>query len=69
MFLKKLLAVVHRATDNEVDERIPGKAELIFLELINDIFQLHRTGVGICKGNTLDLNSGSTWFVSRSKHR
>ena len=40
------------------------KLKLIFLELFNDTFQLHRTGVGICKGNTLDLNSGSTWFVS-----
>jgi len=36
-----------------------------FLEVFNDTFQLHRTRVGICRGNTLDLNSGCTWFVSR----
>jgi hypothetical protein len=69
MLLKKLQAVVYRATENEVDEKFRVKLKLIFLELLNDTFQLHRTGVGICKGNTLELNLGSTWFVSRAKQR
>lgn len=34
VFLKKLQAVVYRATDNEVDERIPGKTEAYFSRVI-----------------------------------